>query len=235
MKAARSRARLRTEVLPARPSQETSTAELSGEASRDRQITPGFHRRLGLPDVFEECGLAVKAAPAAGLEQFGEVLQPLLGKIAPARKDIAAASHVESLCHEAARKEKNGRRRNRTKSIERDRDILWKTFPMSSERARPAPSPDKTREDTGFLARRLSARKSVGTDRPQMERPARGDNRTGQAIYGRWGGWALAPDTAVGRGYQSHTDKSRQGGGTFKTQGTFFNRSAGSFAGLAVH
>ena len=70
-------------------------------------------------------------------EQFGEVFQPLLGKIAPARKDIAAASHVESLCHEAARKEKNGRRRNRTESIERDRDILWKTFPMSSERARP--------------------------------------------------------------------------------------------------
>jgi hypothetical protein len=37
------------------------------------------------------------------------------------------------LCHKPAREEKNGRRRNRTESIERDRDILWKTFPMSSQ------------------------------------------------------------------------------------------------------
>jgi hypothetical protein len=38
------------------------------------------------------------------------------------------------LSHKPAREEKNGRRRNRTESIERDRDILWKTFAMSSQR-----------------------------------------------------------------------------------------------------
>jgi hypothetical protein len=37
------------------------------------------------------------------------------------------------LSHKPAREEKNGRRRNGTESIERDRDILWKTFAMSSQ------------------------------------------------------------------------------------------------------
>jgi hypothetical protein len=46
----------------------------------------------------EELDLAVKAAPAPGLEQFGEVFQPTLGKIAPARDDFAAKRHV-SVCH----------------------------------------------------------------------------------------------------------------------------------------
>jgi hypothetical protein len=36
----------------------------------------------------------VIAAPAAGLEQFGEMFQPLFGKIAPARDNVAAARHV---------------------------------------------------------------------------------------------------------------------------------------------
>ena len=54
------------------------------------------------------------AAPAPGFEQFGEVFQPLLGKSAPARDNVATVSHVHSMCHEPARKEKNGRRRNRT-------------------------------------------------------------------------------------------------------------------------
>src|ERR1700733_7312366 len=97
-------------------------------------MAPDFHRGLGLPDIFEECHFAVKAAPATGLEQLGEIFQPLLGQIAPAHKHIAAASHVDSLSHKPAREEKNGRRRNRTESIERDRDILWKTFAMSSQR-----------------------------------------------------------------------------------------------------
>jgi len=76
-----------------------------------------FDRRLGLSDILEKGKLAVKAPPAAGLEQFGEVLQPLLGKSRPARDDVTAARHVESVCHEPARKEKNGRRRNRHESI----------------------------------------------------------------------------------------------------------------------
>ena len=183
-----------------------------------RQITPGFHRRFGLLDVFQECGLAVKAAPAAGLEQFGEVLQSLLGKIAPARKDIAAASHVESLCHEAARKEKNGRRRNRTESTERDRDILWKTFPMSSERARPDPSPDKTPGRYGGLSQGVPARKSVERIPLKRERPARGDNRTGQAYMGAgvdgrsrriqpWGG--VTNPTLISRGRVAERSKPK--------------------------
>jgi hypothetical protein len=36
------------------------------------------------------------------------------------------------MCHETARKEKNGRRRNRDESIARDNDILWKTPALSS-------------------------------------------------------------------------------------------------------
>jgi hypothetical protein len=40
---------------------------------------------------------------------------------------------------------------------------------------------------------------------PRNERPVRGDNRTGQAIWGAWGGWALAPNIAMGRNYRSHT------------------------------
>jgi hypothetical protein len=37
------------------------------------------------------------------------------------------------MSHESARKEKNGRRRNGDESIRRDRDILWKTFVLSSD------------------------------------------------------------------------------------------------------
>src|ERR1035437_431706 len=97
-----------------------------------RQIAPDFHRGFGLLDILQEREFAVIAAPAAGLEKFGEVLQPLLGKIAPARDDVAAPCHVQLMCHEPARKEKNGRRRNGHESIRRDRDILWKTFKLSS-------------------------------------------------------------------------------------------------------
>ena len=71
-----------------------STAELSREASRAAQIAPDFDRGLGFLDILEKGEFAVKAAPAAGLEQFGEVFQPLLGKSAPARDDVAAACHV---------------------------------------------------------------------------------------------------------------------------------------------
>ena len=107
-------------------------AVLSSEASRTSQIAPDFHRRLGFPDIFEKCLFGVIAPPAPGLEQFGEIFQPLLGKIAPARNNIAATCPVCMMCHKPARKEKNGRRRNRDESIGRDRDILWKTSSLSS-------------------------------------------------------------------------------------------------------
>jgi hypothetical protein len=68
----------------------------------------------------------MKAAPAAGLEQFGQIFQPLLGKSAPARNRVATACHVDLMCHEPARK-KNGRGRNERESIKRDTYILWKT------------------------------------------------------------------------------------------------------------
>jgi hypothetical protein len=45
----------------------------------------------------------MKAAPAPGLEQLGEVFQPSLGEVAPARNDVAAACHVYTMCHESAR------------------------------------------------------------------------------------------------------------------------------------
>src|ERR1700743_2029851 len=79
------------------------TAGIVGRSLAHRQVAPDFHRGLGFPDVFEECDLAVKTAPAAGLEQLGEVVQPLLRKIAPACENVAAARHVESLCHKPAR------------------------------------------------------------------------------------------------------------------------------------
>ena len=71
-----------------------SIAVLSSEASRAQQVAPGFDGGLGFLDVFEKCEFGVIAAPAPGLEQFGEVFQPPLGKIAPARNDVAAACHV---------------------------------------------------------------------------------------------------------------------------------------------
>src|SRR5712675_882504 len=97
-----------------------------------QKTAPGFHRGLGLLYIIEKVEFAVKAAPAAGLEQLGKVLQPLFGESAPARDDVAAACHVCSMCHgPPARKEKDGRGRNGDESIGRDRDILWKTFGLS--------------------------------------------------------------------------------------------------------
>jgi hypothetical protein len=104
-----------------------------------QKIAPDFDRGFGFPDILEKGLFAVKAAPTAGFEQFGEIFQPLLSKSAPARDNVAAMCHVESMCHESARKEKNGRRRNRNESIGRDRDILWKTLILSSEQLEQTP------------------------------------------------------------------------------------------------
>jgi len=82
-----------------------------------QEIAPGFDGQFGFPDIFEKGDLAVIAAPAAGFEQLGEVIQPLLGQDAPARDGVAPACQVSSMCHQIARKEKNGRRRNRTESV----------------------------------------------------------------------------------------------------------------------
>jgi len=41
---------------------------------------------------------------------------------------------------------------------------------------------------------------------PKNERPVRGDNRTGQSHIGAWGGWALAPNIAMGRYFRSHNE-----------------------------
>jgi hypothetical protein len=79
-----------------------SIAELSRVGSRGaspaaparRQIAPDFDRGFGFLDIFEKCEFAVIAAPAPGLEKFGEIFQPRLGKGAPAREDVAAPCHV---------------------------------------------------------------------------------------------------------------------------------------------
>jgi hypothetical protein len=61
------------------------------------------------------------------------MFQPLLGKVAPARHNVSAARPVYTMCrHKSARKEKNGRRRNRDESTARDNVILWKTSWLSS-------------------------------------------------------------------------------------------------------
>jgi hypothetical protein len=46
----------------------------------------------------------------------------------------------------------------------------------------------------------------------QIERPVRGDNRTGQAIWALGGGWALAPNTASWGGFSAPTRISRRRG-----------------------
>jgi hypothetical protein len=57
----------------------------------------------------------------------------------------------------------------------------------------------------------------------QNERPARGDNRTGQAIWAL-GGWALAPNTASTGRITAPTDVgSREGRRTFKRSCDFLN------------
>ena len=80
-------------------------------------IAPYLDGHPGFPDIFEEGGFGVEAAPAAGFEQFGEVIQPLLGQDAPARDGVAPACQVGSMCHQIARKEKNGRETQRTESV----------------------------------------------------------------------------------------------------------------------
>src|ERR1700678_154821 len=108
-----------------------------------QQIAPEFDRGLGLLDILEKGEFAVITAPAAGLEQLREMIQPLLGKSAPAPDNVATARRVQSMSHKPARKEKNGRGRNGNESIRRDTHILWKTFALSSERPYQSPFIEK--------------------------------------------------------------------------------------------
>src|SRR5882757_76964 len=51
---------------------------------------------------------------------------------------------------------------------------------------------------------------------------------------GAWGGWALAPNIAMGRNYRSHMNWSPKGSGTFKTGGEFFWRPERGFEFAAL-
>src|ERR1700731_2978153 len=81
------------------------------------QIAPELDRGLGFLDILEKGEFAVITAPAAGFEKLREMIQPLLGKSAPAPDNVATARHVQSMCHKPAREEKNGRGRNGNESI----------------------------------------------------------------------------------------------------------------------
>jgi hypothetical protein len=77
--------------------------------------------------------------------------------------------------------------------------------------------------------------------RPKMvKRPAETKDPSGGTtgrvkLYGRWGGWALAPNTAsLGRDYRSHSDRSRRPRETFKAPADFFNFSSWVFFGGKV-
>ncbi|MBA7468611.1 hypothetical protein ES707_03863 [subsurface metagenome] len=84
---------------------------------RGQQAVPGFHCALGFPDVLQKVVLAVIAAPAAGLVEFGEVVEPLFGKRGPPDDDVASPRDVGSYCHQFARKREAGRETQRTESV----------------------------------------------------------------------------------------------------------------------
>src|SRR6185312_3929787 len=73
---------------------------------RRRQAAPGFDGEFRFLDILQKGGLGVVAPPAAALEHFGKIVQPLLGQRAPARDDLAAGRLVSAMCHEPARKKK---------------------------------------------------------------------------------------------------------------------------------
>ena len=219
-----------------------SMAELSDDASRVNRLRQVSTAILASWMFSRKCDFAVKAAPAAGLEQLGEVFQPLLGEIAPARDNVAATCHVSSMCHEPARKRENGRRRNGTNHLHVTSDILWKTSALSSKRRYYTPLIDRKPEKYGIfrpihsqaaplhggfarvgffdVALQLISRcGDCRKDSARNERPVRGDNRTGQAIWAlgvdgrsrriqpRWGG--ITAPTYIGRSRVGARSKDR--------------------------
>src|SRR4051794_3583238 len=99
---------------------------------RPQQGAPHRYRRLRFLNVLEKSDFAVVAPPAAGLEQFSEVLKPSLRESAPARNQVAAPRHVYALCHKSARKKENGRDATNRRIIGVTRIFCGKPFPMSS-------------------------------------------------------------------------------------------------------
>ncbi len=187
-----------------------------------RQTAPDFHHGFGLLDILEECPLAVIAPPTASFEQFGKVLQPLFCKLAPARKNVALTRHVQSLCHDPAREEENGRRRNATNQLNVTEIFCGKLLhcPVGRYPARRTSTKDERirgclayftgkpvcrhdRSAETIDATTAAPSRSAGQDDltdGRNERPVRGDNRTGQAIWAL--GWmgARAEYSLVGRG-----------------------------------
>ena len=149
----------------------------------------------------------MKPPPPAGFEEFGEIVQPLLGKSAPARHDVAPACDVELICHEPARKERRKTRTQRRRRITQTRPIYFcgklRRSPPVNITGRPQSLDSRNSAGFGSLSPvkphiRLAEllRFAAATSRvdcrfqwantrtsPGKRRPVRGDSRTGQAIW----------------------------------------------------
>ena len=180
----------------------------------------------------------MKTAPAACLEQFGQIFQPSLGKVAPTRNNVAATCHVSSMCHEPARKRKTDADATRTNHLHVTMIFCGKLRALSSKSTSEAPSSTEIRELRVFRALhvkpcpRMPALRgrfirgagampadATGENSARNERPVRGDNRTGQAIWAlgvdgrsrriqpRWGG--ISAPTYIGRSKVGARSKDR--------------------------
>src|SRR5262249_4613647 len=149
---------------------------------------------------------------------------------------------VGSICHQIARKRKTDARRNEPNQSGCDRDILWKTCPLSSKWCLPAMRARKYAWLLAFWQHLTSSgagawwrcnercRRYPKKNRrcPKKKRPVRGDNRTGQSHMGAWGGWALAPNIANGEGIPLPRQISRATPPDVQRPARFFNpRSEG--------
>jgi hypothetical protein len=104
---------------------------------------------------------------------------------------VPRGTGVVSLGHGKVRKEENGRRRNE-RIIQRLRDILWKTSAKSSALRHKYDGSLRTCRRCNYLGDT-----TVGMGPLKMKDPPGGT--TGRVKpYGRWGGWALAPNIATG-------------------------------------
>jgi hypothetical protein len=80
------------------------------------------------------------------------MFQPLLGKSAPARDNVAATCHVSSMCHGLARGRKTDADATGTNHLQLTRDILWKTSALSSKRRYYTPLIDRKPEKYGVFS-----------------------------------------------------------------------------------
>src|SRR5579863_7713615 len=74
----------------------------------------------------------VKAAPAPGLEQFGKIFEPLLGKGAPPRHNIAASCRARLMCHDPARQKRDAKA-TKTNQLKRETSIFWESLRKCSK------------------------------------------------------------------------------------------------------